>query len=240
MARGQRASRGLVPGSHSSQCFARLGAAICQQVADSVARSAEAGKYRPDESETLEPDGTVRSRRTLARVAARDSLAAEQVLSQSDSWIGKTRRTPSANQLITVALDQHDVHVRPAALQTDLAMDGYPRDANGLNLLKTAAGPPNQRAWARWSLGGLGNRGVDPEQTAEIIESYLGDRDARVRMAAVNGLAILRTDQTIPVLLDRFRNDSSALVQEQAACGLGESNLGMNPTARQHWYKNSR
>ena len=95
------------------------------------------------------------------------------------------------------------------------------------------------------------------------------------------GLAILGTDQTIPVLVDRFRNDSSALVQEQAACGLAESgmytheqrmvaaaslvsglndsqltadqknwavhaladisgqNLGMNPTAWQHWYENS-
>jgi len=217
----------------------------------------------------------------LARVAAGDSLAAEQVLSQSESWIGKTRRTPRANQLITVALDQHDVHVRQAALQADLAMDGIPRDATGLNLLKTAAGTRDQRAWALWSLGGLGNRGVAPEQTAEIIESYLGDPDARVRMAAVNGLAILGTDQTIPVLVDRFRNDPSALVQEQAACGLAESgmytheqrmtaaaslvrglndsqltadqknwavhaledisgeNLGMNPTAWQHWYENS-
>ena len=101
-------------------------------------------------------------------------------------------------------------------------------------------------------------------------------------MAAVNGLAILGTDRTIPVLLDRFRNDPSALVQEQAACGLAESgmytheqrmvaagslvswlndsqltaeqrtwtvhalddisgqNLGMDPTAWQRWYENSR
>ena len=161
----------------------------------------------------------------LARVAAGDSLAVEQVMSQSENWIGKTRRTPRANQLITVALDQHDVHVRQAALQADLAMDGISRDATGLNRLKTAAGTPSQRAWALWSLGGLGNRGVDPEQTAGIIESYLGDPDARVRMAAVNGLAILGTDQTIPVLVDRFRNDSSALVQEQAACGLAESGM---------------
>ena len=117
------------------------------------------------------------------------------------------------------------MHVRQAALQADLAMDGIPRDANGLNLLKTAAGTPSQRAWALWSLGGLGNRGVDPAQAAGIIESYLGDPDARVRMAAVNGLAILGTDQTIPVLLDRFRNDSSALVQEQVACGLAESGM---------------
>lgn len=235
----------------------------------------------PTSAGSLSPTAQSEAEALLARVAAGDSLAAEQVLSQSDGWIGKTRRTPRANQLITVALDQHDVHVRQAALQADLAMDGIPRDATGLNLLKTAAGTPSQRAWALWSLGGLGNRGVDPAQAAGIIESYLGDPDARVRMAAVNGLAILGTDQTIPVLVDRFRNDSSALVQEQAACGLAEAgmytheqrmlaagslvrglndpqltadqknwavhaladisgeNLGMNPTAWQHWYENS-
>jgi HEAT repeats len=242
-----------------------------RQARTSLTRARTSGPTAQSEAEGL-----------LARVAAGDSVAAEQVLAQSESWIGKTRRTPRANQLITVALDRHDMHVRQAALQADLVMDGIPRNATGLNLLKTAVETHDQRAWALWSLGGLGNRGVDPEQAAEIIESYLGDPDTRVRMAAVNGLAILGTDRTIPVLLDRFRNDPSALVQEQAACGLAESgmythvqrmvaagnlvswlndsqltaeqrtwtvhalddisgqNLGMDPTAWQHWYENSR
>jgi hypothetical protein len=103
----------------------------------------------------------------LARVAAGDSVAAEQVLSQSETWIGKTRRTPRTNQLITVALDQHDVHLRQAALQADLAMDGIPRDATGLNLLKTAAGDsratrlgPVESWWPRepWRRSGANRR----------------------------------------------------------------------------------
>ena len=86
------------------------------------------------------PTAQSEAEKLLARVAAGDSVAAEQVLAQSESWIGKTRRTPRANQLITVALDRHDMQVRQAALQADLAMDGIPRNAAGLNLLKTAVG----------------------------------------------------------------------------------------------------
>lgn len=161
----------------------------------------------------------------LARVAAGDSAAAEQVLAQSESWVGKTRRTPRANQLITVALDLHDMRARQAAIQADLAMDGIPQNVAGLAKLKRAAGNHDQRAWALWSMGGLGNRGVDPSETAKTIEAYLDDPDASVRVAAVNGLAILGTDETVSVLLDRFHNDPSAVVQEQAACGLAESGM---------------
>ncbi len=32
-------------------------------------------------------------------------------------------------------------------------------------------------------------------------------------------------DETIPVLLDRFRNDPSAVVQERAACDLAQSGM---------------
>jgi len=225
MARGQRASHSLVPGSDRSQRVAGLG---LQSVGKRLIASLTAPRQASPSltgARPSSPTAQSEAEALLARVAAGDSVAAEQVLAQSESWLGKTRRTPRANQLITVALDRHDMHVRQAALQADLVMDGIPRNATGLNLLKTAVETHDQRAWALWSLGGLGNRGVDPEQAAEIIESYLGDPDTRVRMAAVNGLAILGTDRTIPVLLDRFRNDPSALVQEQAACGLAESGL---------------
>ena len=45
------------------------------------------------------------------------------------------------------------------------------------------------------------------------------------RAAAVNGLALIATDETIPMLLDRFRNDPSPVVQERAACGLAEAGM---------------
>jgi HEAT repeat protein len=161
----------------------------------------------------------------LARVAAGDLAAANQVLAQSDEWTGKTQPTPKSDQLITTGLNLKDQQVRAAAIQAQLALNGIPRDESGLNMLEKAAGNPQQRPWAVWLLGALGNRGVDPEHTAKIIDAYLVDPDVNVRTNAVIGLALLATDETIPMLLDRFRNDPSTAVQELAACGLSESGM---------------
>jgi HEAT repeat protein len=117
------------------------------------------------------------------------------------------------------------MNVRAAALQAQLALDGIPRDESGLNMLERAVGNPQQRPWALWMLGAIGNRGVDPQHTAKIMESYLDDPNVQVRVSAVEGLALLGTDETIPMLLDRFRNDPSTAVQERAACGLAESGM---------------
>jgi HEAT repeat protein len=158
-------------------------------------------------------------------VAAGDSEAADQVLAQSPNWTGRTTRTPTADQQILTALNLPNLHAREAAVQAELALDDVPLSDAGLNTLERAVGSPGQRVWALWMLGALGNRGVDPVHTAKIIGAYLADTDVAVRAAAVNGLAILATDETIPMLLDRFRNDPSPIVQERAACGLAESGM---------------
>jgi len=161
----------------------------------------------------------------LERVAAGDLAAANQILARSDGWTGKTRTTPKTDQLLTTSLNLKDPQARAAAIQAQLALNGIPRDESGLSMLEKAAGNPQQRLWALWLLGALGNRGVDPEHTAKIIDAYLTDPEVNVRSNAVIGLALLATDETIPMLLDRFRNDPSTAVQELAGCGLAESGM---------------
>jgi HEAT repeats len=161
----------------------------------------------------------------LGRLAAGEAAAADQVFAQADEWTGKTQRTPQTEQFITAALNLNDPQVREAALAAQLAIDGMPRDESGVAMAKQAVGNPNQRAWALWMLGALGNRGIDPEHTAKIIESYLGDPDARVRASAVDALSLVGSDETIPMLLDRFRNDPAPTVQERAACDIAQSGM---------------
>ena len=161
----------------------------------------------------------------LQRLAAGDTASAEQILGQSDSWTGKTARTQKMDQLLGTAINLKDVQVRSAAIQAMLAVEGVPRNATGLKLLVEAVGNPGQRAWALWLLGALGSRGVDPVHVAKIIGAYLDDPVVENRAAAVNGLALLATDETVPMLLDRFRNDPSPVVQERAACGLAEAGM---------------
>ena len=161
----------------------------------------------------------------LQRLASGETGAADEILGKSASWTGKTQRTSAATQSITVAINLHDLHAREAAIQAELALDGITEDEAGLRVLEQAVANPGRRAWALWELGALGNRGIDPVHTAKIIAAYLSDPAVDVRASAVNGLALLGTDETIPMMLDRFRNDPSPVVQERAACGLAESGM---------------
>jgi len=161
----------------------------------------------------------------LQRLASGDSAAAEEVSAQANSWISKATRTGKTDQLITTAINSHDMHSRQAALDAELALDGIPQNEEGLKLLTSAVGDPSSRAWALWLLGAIGNRGVDTPHTAKIVGAYLSDPDVNVRASAVNGLSLIATDETVPMLLDRFRNDPSPVVQERAACGLAESGM---------------
>jgi HEAT repeat protein len=104
-------------------------------------------------------------------------------------------------------------------------MDGVARNEDGLSRLELAAKNPSEQTWALWMLGALGNRGVEQQQIVQILRGYLGDPEVRTRSEAVNGLGILATDETVPILLDRFRNDPSPVVQESAARNLGEGGM---------------
>ena len=176
-------------------------------------------------SSALNPVLQNEAEQLLQRVASGDVAAAGQVLEQAANWTGKTRRTPQSEQSMGIALNLPDLHAREAAVRAELALDGVTTDEAGLKSLEASVHIPSQRLWALWMLGAIGNRGVEPDHTAKVIETYLADPDVNVRAAAVNGLAIIATDETIPMMLDRFRNDPSPVVQERAACSLAESGM---------------
>jgi hypothetical protein len=161
----------------------------------------------------------------LARVASGDSAAADEVLAKSSEWTGRTHRTPKSEQFVAAALNLHDLQARAAAVQAELALDGVQQNEAGLSEVEQVVGDPTQRVWALWMLGALGNRGVDPVHSAKIVGSYLTDPQANVRAAAVDALALVASDETIPLILDRFRNDPSPVVQERAACAVAESGM---------------
>lgn len=161
----------------------------------------------------------------LQRVAAGDAAAADKLLATSDNWTGKTTRTQNADRLMIAALNSHDLPTRAAAVQAELAFGGVRRDTQGLDYLERTARNEQYRGWALWMLGAIGNRGVDPPRAGSIIKPYLDDSNASTRASAADALSILATDDTVPLLLDRFRSDPSPMVQERAACGLAESGM---------------
>ena len=172
----------------------------------------------------IDPSMQASAEAILSRLATGDSAAADQVMAESDTWTGKTQRTPKIDQFLDRALNSPNLHAREAAAQANLGLQDVPRDARGLQMLEDAVGDSGRRAWALWMLGALG-RSVDPVHSTKIVGAYLDDTDVRVRATAVDALALIATDETIPMLLDRFRNDPSPVVQERAACDLAEAAL---------------
>ena len=195
---------------------------ISKQAFDGSTRK---GSARATSGSPFNPAMQSEAEQLLQRSAAGEARVADQVLEQSPGWTGTTRRTPKSEESVGVMLNAPDRHVREAALRAEMALDGVTVDDAGFQMARNSVRNPTYRVWGLWMLGALGNHGVNAEQATKLIGEYLADSDANVRAAAVNALALVGTEETIPVLLDRFRNDASPVVQERAACSLAESGM---------------
>ena len=153
--------------------------------------------------------------------------ASDQIAGRVDGWHGKLQMTPSLHSLFTTALNSNDLRVRAAAIEVDLAalnvsktpavVDRYAADAD--------SGDQKTQVWALWTLGLLGNRGVEQQRVAEILKAHVHDSNENIRYWAVEGLAYLGTDDVIQPLLQIFHDDSSPTIRERAACGLAQSGM---------------
>ena len=195
-----------------------------EQIRVSQAEGIDKIAERPARSSS-DPALQAEAEQMLSEVVAGNPGAADRLLARSDAWTGRTGRTPQTDQLIATGINLEDMHAREAALQAQLALDGVPVNESGFQMLARDVEDSQRRTWALWTLGALGSRGVDPVHAVKIIDSYLNDPDVNVRLNAVEGLALTGTDETIPMLEDRFRNDPSPAVQERAICGIAESGM---------------
>jgi len=153
--------------------------------------------------------------------------ANDQIESRVAQWRGKLQLDQRMNSLIQTGMNSNDLRVRAAAIEIDLAALNLEKNAQTVDILAEQAqsGSQQQRVWALWSLGLLGNRGVEQERVSQILVSHLQDPNVEVRHWSVEGLAYLGTDATIEPLLKTLRDDASPMVRERAACSLAQSGM---------------
>jgi HEAT repeat protein len=153
--------------------------------------------------------------------------ANDQIAARVDGWRGKLKLTSQLNSQITTGMNSNDLRVRAAAIEVDLAALDQPKTPENLDRLvqQAESGSQQQRVWALWTVGLLGNRGVEPQRAGEVLISQLHDSDPEIRHWAVEGLAYLGTDDTIAPLLQTFHDDPSPMVRERAACSLAQSGM---------------
>ena len=163
----------------------------------------------------------------LELAVGRSDGAVDQISSRVDGWQGKLKWDSQMATLTTAALNSSDMRVRESGIEVELAAYGLSKNSASLDyLLKSAESPDHaQKIWALWALGLMGNRGVETAQVVQVLTAHLKDSDEDSRHWAVEGLALVGTSETIPLLLTTMHDDASPRVREEAACALAQSGM---------------
>ncbi len=167
----------------------------------------------------------------LERAVNRSSGATDQIDARVDNWRGKLKWDSQLGNLTSAALNSSDQSVRSSAIEVQLAAYGLPKNESSVDSLarQVESSDHAQKIWALWSLGLLGNRGIQTERVVQVLTGKVNgtgkDSNEDARRWAVEALALVGTTPTIAPLLDAMHNDLSPMVRERAACSLAESGM---------------
>jgi hypothetical protein len=143
-----------------------------------------------------------------------------------DSWRGHLEDTDQLFHLVLAALDSDDPRVRVAAVEVDLVANNLRKSPQSLAKLRhQIQNDPGGRSLALWRLGALGNRGVEPATVLAMLVRYSHDANQLTRFWAVEGLAMLGTEESIDPLLSILAHDPAKQIRERAATNLARSGM---------------
>lgn len=179
----------------------------------------------PSQLDGLKPQKQAEDLMELA--VGRSDGAVEQISSRVERWQGKLKWTPQIAMLTTAALNSNDMRVRESGIEVELAALGLSTNSASLEyLLQTAKSSDHQqKVWALWALGLIGNRGVETKRIVQVLDAHRKDTDQDSRQWAVEGLALVGASESIPLLLSSMHDDPAPAVRERAACGIAAAGM---------------
>lgn len=143
-----------------------------------------------------------------------------------DSWRGHLQDTDQLFHLVLAALDSDDPRVRVAAVEIDLVANNLRKSPQSLAKLRhQIQHDPGSRSLALWRLGALGNRGVEPGTVLTMLVRYSRDANQLTRFWAVEGLAMLGTEESIDPLLSILAHDPAKQIRERAATNIARAGM---------------
>jgi hypothetical protein len=143
-----------------------------------------------------------------------------------DSWRGHLEDTDQLFHIVLAALDSDDPRVRVAAVEIDLVANNLRKSPQSLaKLRREIQNDPSSRSLALWRLGALGNRGVEPATVLTLLVRYSRDANQLTRFWAVEGLAMLGTEESIDPLLSILAHDPAKQIRERAATNLARAGM---------------
>src|SRR6267378_5330565 len=188
----------------------------------------------------------------LERAVSRDDNAPDQIMSRVDQWRGRLKWDSRLSTLTTAALNSTDMQVRTSAVEVELAAYGLTKSESSLDnlIVQSNSSDHARKIWALWTLGLMGNRGVETERVLEVLSSHLQNKDKNnkndedSRRWAVEGLALVGTSSTIAPLLQAMHDDPSLDAQTHAwafhaLTDITGQRLPNDSAAWRNWYASS-
>jgi hypothetical protein len=111
---------------------------------------------------------------TEARIGAQTEA---QIEARIAAWRGKLNWDSQLGDLTTVALNSNDPSVRASAIEVQLAAYGLTKTESSVDALAKQANSSDhtRKIWALWTLGLLGNRGVETDRVVQLLTAHLKD-----------------------------------------------------------------
>jgi hypothetical protein len=189
-----------------------------------AASAAMLSEHEIEEIDAMAPQQ--QAMRLLERTINHYQGAGGEIERRADGWIGQVQSTPELTKLSDVAYFSNDLRVRAAALEIWRVEAGFSKTPETVQrLIDDTETMPDRMYFLLSHLGILGNRGVEREKVFGVLMRYLLDPDANFRGSAINGLALLGTENTIAPLLNVLHSDTSRDLRERAACNLSDSGM---------------
>jgi hypothetical protein len=153
--------------------------------------------------------------------------ATDEIKARVKGWRGLITMTPAMATLTDVARNGANLRIRAAAIELELAAMNMARNAAQVNelLARIGAGPKDARSEI-YTLGLLGNRGVETERIHNELRLLARAEEPIVRYQAYAAIANLGTDATVADLVAAFHHDPEASVQiNGGGCGLAHCGM---------------
>lgn len=186
--------------------------------------SPETSEQQADRFATMPPQ---QQAETLLQLALRGKPGVPTQISQhAEAWRGKISPSQGLLRQLDAALSSNDLQVRNAAVEIELAAYNLPRtEATAQALIARAESDPAARPASLWMMGLVGSRGIAVDRVSEFLLSCLHDPQTETRLHAVDALALLAAEDSVPALLEALHNDASVDVRRRAASDLAHAGL---------------
>jgi hypothetical protein len=141
-------------------------------------------------------------------------------------WKGHLQKTPAWDQVELDARYSSDLRVRDAAIEIDLTLNQLGRDSETVaRLIQDAQTNLANRGFDLTMLGMLANRDVERSRVHTALRDWAHDPDETTRYWAVEGLAYIGGEYTIPDFLEVLRTDVALNVRQRCGASLAKSGM---------------